>query len=740
MPISLAQTDITQEGGSASLDVVERTFAIEGITCAACVQTIEDGLVGTPGVLDARVNYSTKRLHLRMSGSVLTASIVERLRKQGYRIHPLRKLLDDEEQRYSQWLLRCVAVSGFAAMNVMLLSISVWSGNVTDITTETRDFFHWLSALIVMPAVGYAGQPFFRSAFEALAVRHVNMDVPISLGIVLALGLSLFETATHGIHAYFRSAIMLLFFLLVGRYLEQVTRQRMRNAAHNISSLRAITATRIDNKRLVECEVDDLRPGNVVLVRPGDRFPTDGVILEGAGSVDCSIATGETAGTRIASGSTVLAGTMSIDGSFHVRVKSHARNSFIESLERLIDTAVNSRMPYMQIANRAARLYAPVVHMAALLTLIGWLLVGAGLHDAIVASIAVLIITCPCALALAVPTVQVVAMGELFRANVIANSPDLTERLAQIDTVVFDKTGTLTLPEASVCNSSEIPSDLQSLAARLAAGSKHPLARAVGRLDSDCVALTNVAEEAGRGVRAVVDGMELRLGSASFCNVSDLQKGQSGNTSSIYFRAGDRVAEFRIGQEVRDHAAEVTKGLKSKGYKLIILSGDRPGPVEFVSRNLGIDEWRANCTPEQKIATLRQLQQEGRKVLMVGDGLNDAPALAAAYVSISPISAADLTQTHADGMFLGDSLRPLYEAIDVSLKAKATMVQNLGLAFVYNIIAIPLAVSGFVTPLVAAAAMSCSSILVSINALRVRHWRRDRANDRRTDAIQAAAI
>lgn len=740
MPISLAQTDITQEGGSASLDVVERTFAIEGITCAACVQTIEDGLVGTPGVLDARVNYSTKRLHLRMSGSVLTASIVERLRKQGYRIHPLRKLLDDEEQRYSQWLLRCVAVSGFAAMNVMLLSISVWSGNVTDITTETRDFFHWLSALIVMPAVGYAGQPFFRSAFEALAVRHVNMDVPISLGIVLALGLSLFETATHGIHAYFESAIMLLFFLLVGRYLEQVTRQRMRNAAHNISSLRAITATRIDNKRLVECEVDDLRPGNVVLVRPGDRFPTDGVILEGAGSVDCSIATGETAGTRIASGSTVLAGTMSIDGSFHVRVKSHARNSFIESLERLIDTAVNSRMPYMQIANRAARLYAPVVHMAALLTLIGWLLVGAGLHDAIVASIAVLIITCPCALALAVPTVQVVAMGELFRANVIANSPDLTERLAQIDTVVFDKTGTLTLPEASVCNSSEIPSDLQSLAARLAAGSKHPLARAVGRLDSDCVALTNVAEEAGRGVRAVVDGMELRLGSASFCNVSDLQKGQSGNTSSIYFRAGDRVAEFRIGQEVRDHAAEVTKGLKSKGYKLIILSGDRPGPVEFVSRNLGIDEWRANCTPEQKIATLRQLQQEGRKVLMVGDGLNDAPALAAAYVSISPISAADLTQTHADGMFLGDSLRPLYEAIDVSLKAKATMVQNLGLAFVYNIIAIPLAVSGFVTPLVAAAAMSCSSILVSINALRVRHWRRDRANDRRTDAIQAAAI
>ncbi|MBX3518658.1 MAG: cadmium-translocating P-type ATPase [Xanthobacteraceae bacterium] len=740
MPISLAQTDITQEGGSASLDVVERTFAIEGITCAACVQTIEDGLVGTPGVLDARVNYSTKRLHLRMSGGVLTASIVERLRKQGYRIHPLRKLLDDEEQRYSQWLLRCVAVSGFAAMNVMLLSISVWSGNVTDITTETRDFFHWLSALIVMPAVGYAGQPFFRSAFEALAVRHVNMDVPISLGIVLALGLSLFETATHGIHAYFESAIMLLFFLLVGRYLEQVTRQRMRNAAHNISSLRAITATRIDNKRLVECEVDDLRPGNVVLVRPGDRFPTDGVILEGAGSVDCSIATGETAGTRIASGSTVLAGTMSIDGSFHVRVKSHARNSFIESLERLIDTAVNSRMPYMQIANRAARLYAPVVHMAALLTLIGWLLVGAGLHDAIVASIAVLIITCPCALALAVPTVQVVAMGELFRANVIANSPDLTERLAQIDTVVFDKTGTLTLPEASVCNSSEIPSDLQSLAARLAAGSKHPLARAVGRLDSDCVALTNVAEEAGRGVRAVVDGMELRLGSASFCNVSDLQKGQSGNTSSIYFRAGDRVAEFWIGQEVRDHAAEVTKGLKSKGYKLIILSGDRPGPVEFVSRNLGIDEWRANCTPEQKIATLRQLQQEGRKVLMVGDGLNDAPALAAAYVSISPISAADLTQTHADGMFLGDSLRPLYEAIDVSLKAKATMVQNLGLAFVYNIIAIPLAVSGFVTPLVAAAAMSCSSILVSINALRVRHWRRDRANDRRTDAIQAAAI
>ncbi len=738
MAQSIAHRGIPFAAKAANEESCERQFAIEGITCAVCVQTIEDGLADCPGVEQARVNYSTQRLTVRWKGGPNAgAQIAERVRKLGYRAHPLRKTVDDSERKYAQWLLRCLAVSGFAAMNVMLLSVSVWSGNATDITIETRDFFHWLSALIVLPAVSYAGQPFFRSAIGALRTGRVNMDVPISLGIMLALGLSLYETSTHGIHAYFDSAIMLVFFLLVGRYLEQVTRQRMRTAAHNISSLRASAATRIEDGRLVLVEADDLRPGDIVLVRPGDRFPADGVIVDGVGTIDESIATGETAGVPAKPGGKVLAGTMSLDGSFRVKIHTAARNSFVENLERLIDTAVESRLPYMQIANRAARLYAPIVHLTALLTLAGWLLAGAGFHTAIVTAIAVLIITCPCALALAVPTVQVVSMGEMFRQRVLVNDADLTERLAEADTVVFDKTGTLTMPETAVCNMEEIAGHLQRIAARLAAGSRHPLARAIARMNGEPMPFANITEEPGRGVRAVADGVEVRLGSAAFCDVTPDEASFRADTSSIYLRAGDRVAEFRVGQRIRQDAAKVVSELKRRGYSVMILSGDRAGPVESVARSLGIDAWTASCTPDRKITELERLRNAGHKVLMVGDGLNDAPALAAAYVSLSPISAADLTQAHADGMFLGDSLRPVLDVIDIAKQAKRIMLQNLALAVVYNVIAIPLAIAGYVTPLVAAAAMSGSSILVSTNALRAKRWKVENSSPdlRRNEAL-----
>lgn len=724
MAQSIAHGGMAFAAEAANEEVCERQFAIEGITCAACVQAIEDGLSGFAGVEQARVNFSTQRLTVRWKGGPNAgAHIAERVRKLGYRAHPLRKTVDDGERKYAQWLLRCLAVSGFAAMNVMLLSVSVWSGNATDITTETRDFFHWLSALIVLPAVAYAGQPFFRSAIGALRAGRVNMDVPISLGIMLALGLSLYETSTHGIHAYFDSAIMLVFFLLVGRYLEQVTRQRMRTAAHNVSSLRASAATRIEEGRLSLVEAEDLRPGDIVLVRAGDRFPADGVIVDGEGAIDESIATGETAGAPAKPGGKVLAGTMSLDGSFRVKIHAAARNSFVENLERLIDTAIESRLPFMQIANRAARLYAPVVHVTALLTLAGWLFAGAGFHTAIVTAIAVLIITCPCALALAVPTVQVVSMGEMFRQRILVNDPDLTERLAGADTIVFDKTGTLTMPEAMVCNMDEIALDLQRLAARLAAGSRHPLAHSVARMGGDPAPLANITEVPGSGVKTFADGVEVRLGSAIFCGVTPKEALSGDDTSSIYVRAGERVAQFRIGQRIREDAVRVVSELKCRGYRVMILSGDRAGPVETVARSLGIDTWRANCTPDRKIAELEGLRNEGHKVLMVGDGLNDAPALAAAYVSLSPISAADLTQAQADGMFLGDHLQPVLDVIDIARQAKRIMLQNLALAVVYNVIAIPLAIAGYVTPLVAAAAMSGSSILVSTNALRAKRWK-----------------
>jgi Cu2+-exporting ATPase len=370
------------------------------------------------------------------------------------------------------------------------------------------------------------------------------------------------------------------------------------------------------------------------------------------------------------------------------------------------------------------------VHATAAVTAIGWLVAGASLHDAIITAIAVLIITCPCALALAIPAVQVVASGALFRTGVILNAGDAIERLAEVDTVVFDKTGTLTLPEPRVVNAANLDPDMIEKAARLGLSSSHPLAAAVAREAHDRVPYEGAIEEPGQGVRSLIDGVEARLGSRAFCGVAnasgplpDVEPG----TSVIAFAHGDRSAVFAVRQKLRPDAARVTRALAQRGFDLRILSGDRATAVAPVAAALGISQWRGGLNPAQKIAAIDALQAAGHRVLMVGDGLNDAPSLAAAHVSLSPICAAHIAQAHADAVFLGEPLAPVLDAVQIGRRARRLMQQNLWLAVVYNAIAVPIAIAGLVTPLIAAVAMSGSSILVTVNALRVRRRREDRA-------------
>jgi len=364
-------------------------------------------------------------------------------------------------------------------------------------------------------------------------------------------------------------------------------------------------------------------------------------------------------------------------------------------------------------------MYAPVVHATAALTLLGWLAAGASVHDSIVTAIAVLIITCPCALALAIPAVQVVASGALFRSGVILNAGDAIERLAEIDTVIFDKTGTLTLPEPRVANATDIAPDLLERAARLALSSRHPLATALARETRERVPFDGAVEEPGLGVRAMIDGAEARLGSAAFCGIAQYDPPEPG-TSAIAFSHAGRTAVLLVRQTLRPDAAETIAALRTRGLDLVILSGDRADAVAAVAAGLGITDWRGGLKPAEKIAAIEALKQQDRRVLMVGDGLNDAPALAAAHVSLSPISAADITQAHADAVFLGESLSPVSDAVTIAGRARRLMQQNLWLAALYNAVAVPIAILGYATPLIAAAAMSGSSVLVTLNALRAR--------------------
>jgi P-type Cu2+ transporter len=699
-------------------------LAVEGVSCAGCMSKIERGLSALPDVTLARVNLTDRRVALEWKeGALDPARFIDRLAELGYKAYPFKPARAEAlETEQASFLLRCLGVAAFAAMNVMMLSVPVWSGNVTDMISEQRDFFHWLSALIALPAAAYSGQPFFRSAFRALRARSTNMDVPISIGIVLALGMSVVETIHHAEHAYFDAALMLITFLVAGRYLDQSMRRRTRAVAGNLAALKAETATKfVGADEISEVPIAAVQAGDIVLLRPGERSAVDGSVIEGQSKIDQSLITGETLPVKAGPGTAVYAGTLNLSGALRVRVSAASEGTLLAEISRLLDNAVQARSRYVQLADRAARLYAPVVHAAAFLTMLGWVAFGASWHDAIITAIAVLIITCPCALGLAIPAVQTVVSGAMFRTGVLLNSGDAIERLADVDRVVFDKTGTLTLPELDVANAASIPPDVFELAGRLALASHHPVAAAVARAAKTKTPLAGVEEIAGQGVRGFAEGLEVRLGRPSFCGADQLANDilyRDPEASVVAFRHGTACHVFAVRQRLRPDAARAVAALQRCGIGVEILSGDREPAVRHAAQSLGIHEWRAGVTPADKIARIDELKRQDVKVMMVGDGMNDAPALAAAHVSMSPVTATHLSQATADLVFLGEHLTPVVAAIGFSRKALRLMRQNLWLAAGYNLLAVPLAIAGLATPLVAAAAMSGSSLLVILNALR----------------------
>ena len=701
-------------------------LAVEGISCVGCMGKIERNLSSIPDVTSARVNLTDNRLALEWkAGALDPALFVKRLAELGYRAYPFqRDNAETLEAERAQELLRRLGVAAFAAMNVMMLSIPVWSGNVSDMLPEQRDFFHWLSALIVLPAAAYCAQPFFSSAFAVLRARGTNMDVPISIGILLALATSLIETIAHAEHAYFDAAIMLIAFLLAGRYLDQNMRRRTRAFASNLAALKAETAAKfISPTEIRTVPVAAIKPGDIVLVRPGECCTVDGNVIEGSSEIDQSLITGETLPAIATPGSAVFAGTLVRSGTLRVRAAATSDGTLLAEISRLLDHALQARSRYLRLAERASRLYAPIVHITAFLTMLGWLASGATFHNSVVTAIAVLIITCPCALGLAIPAVQTVAAGALFRSGVLLNAGDAIERIAEVDRVIFDKTGTLTLPVLDVANLAGIPEDVVKLAGRLALSSRHPVAAALARAAGANEPLADIEEEPGRGVRGYYEGAPIRLGRPLFCGADSLADEilcHDPEASVVAFSHGEARHVFAIRQRMRPDAVEVVTSLARLGIMVEIVSGDREPAVRRAAETLGIHKWRANVSPTDKVARVEDLTSRGYKVLMVGDGLNDAPALAAAHASMSPVTATHMSQAVADAIFLGAHLGPVIKAVIASRGALRLMRQNLCLAVVYNVLAVPVAIAGLVTPLIAAAAMSCSSVLVMLNALRAR--------------------
>ncbi|NHB76238.1 heavy metal translocating P-type ATPase [Rhodobacter calidifons] len=709
---------------------------------AQSIALVEAALQALPGVRSARVNLTQKRVSVEAEGHVTAAQLIAVLAAEGQEAHELDPglLSTTETDRQGRELLMRLGVAFFSMMNVMLLSVAVWSGA----EAATRDLFHWISGAIALPTVIFAGQPFFKSAWASLRQGKLGMDVPISLALILASSISVYETAMSGHHAYFDAAVMLAFFLLLGRYLDHRTRAIARSAAEELAALEVPRAIRLIDGTEVETPIDAVAPGDTVLVRPGARMPVDGVVLHGASELDRSLLTGESLPVPAGQGTVVSAGEVNLTGPLAVQVTAAGKDSSLHRMADLVAVAEGTKTRYTSLADRAAKAYSPLVHILSFAAFGYWMwATGGDVRYAINISAAVLIITCPCALGLAVPAVVTSASGRLFRKGLLIKHGTALERLAEVDTVVFDKTGTLTLGTPEPVALADQPQDAVAIAAALAAGSSHPLARALAEgAKAAGIApanVTDIREIPGQGIEGDFNGTRVRLGRADWCGAEALPAtatylsissapatpgaspppgGEGRGVGGTPLKA--KTHAFPFTDRPRPGAAEAVSKLQAAGLKIELLSGDTEAPVRDLARRLGITDWQAGVLPTGKAARIAELSAQGRKVLMVGDGLNDTAALAAAHVSISPASALDAARVASDIVLLGQDMAPIADAVRISRQATRRMVENFLISGGYNVVAVPLALVGLATPLAAALAMSLSSITVSLNAMRLK--------------------
>lgn len=687
-------------------------FAVPDAHCASCIRSIESSLAALPMVRSARVNLTRRRVRVVFDPDRgAPAELAPVIRQSGYHTYVLDPSQDESGDPVLAELVRSLGVAGFAAANIMLFSVSVWSGA----DAATRDLFHWLSAIIALPAIVYSGRLFFRSAWRAVSVGKTNMDVPISIGILLATALSLFETVMSGEHAYFDASATLLFFLLAGRTLDHVMRERARSAITNLARLQPRGATQIlEDGRREYVTLDEITPGMLLELKAGERVPVDSILTGAAAVFDYSIITGEAAPHPIADGETIVAGAANLSGPLQIRAQKASVDSFLSRMAGMMEAAENARTRPRRIADKAAAVYAPLVHTIAIVTFLGWGLLSGDWHAALLNAVAVLIITCPCALALAVPIVHVVAAGRLFERGILMKDGAALERAAEADRVAFDKTGTLTLGRPRVVSHHETDVSARRVAAALATASSHPLSRALTEfLGTERGFDGTIRETAGLGIEGVAGQTVWRLGSAAWCGVP--ADAASLNSEVWLTRDGRVQASYRFDDQLRADAKATIAELGRLGLPVALLSGDRPQVVLKLAGAIGIDDAQGGLLPEQKVAAV-----SAGHTMMVGDGVNDAPALRAAYVSMAPTTAADIGRNAADFVFTGEDLGSVPFTLSIARRAAAMVRENLVIAIGYNAIAVPLAVTGHVTPMIAAIAMSSSSLVVVLNAMRLR--------------------
>ena len=713
--------------------VREAALILEGIVCAACVWLNERHVNRLPGVLEFRVNYSTHRARLRWDERQIRLSdILAAIAAIGYIAHPFDPNRQEALQKRERAVaLRRLAVAGLGSMQVMMLAVGLYVGDYQGMEDWIREFLRWICLILTVPVVTYSAQSFYRAAWRDLRRRQLGMDVPVSLAILAAFAASVWHTWKGGGEVYYDSVTMFVFFLLTGRFLEMTARHRAAQISEALVRMLPATATRLnaaDEEEIVP--IAELAPGDRVLVRPGETIPADGRLIEGASSVDESLVTGESLPLPRQLGEALIGGSVNVESPLVMRVEKVGADTVLSAISRLLDRAQSEKPRLALLADRVAGGFVAVLLAVAAVVLAAWWSLS-DFDTAFRVTLSVLVVTCPCALSLATPTALVAATGALTRLGVLTTRGHALETLARATHVIFDKTGTLTFGRLQVATV-ETVGNLEArrglaLATALERGSEHPVGRALAEAAGDATpAATDVHNTPGSGIEGWIEGRRYRIGRPGFVvelSGAAVAERDDFDSASTWVALGDEtglLAWFQLTDTLRPGAAAAVQALQTRGLTVELLSGDRPEAVAHIAREAGIAMATGGLSPQDKLDRLRELQGQGAVAAMVGDGVNDAPVLAAAQVSLAMGSGTQLAHATADMILLSEKLECLVSGVDMARRALTIMRQNFAWAIGYNLIALPLAAGGWLTPWMSAIGMSCSSLLVVVNALRLR--------------------
>ncbi|WMP18198.1 heavy metal translocating P-type ATPase [Thiothrix lacustris] len=723
----LQKSFVRDTGGN----VREASLILEGIVCAACVWLNEHHVKQLDGVLDFRINYSTHRATLKWDNERLHLSaVLKAISEIGYHAHPFDPgRLESLQKKEKSAALRRIAVAGLGMMQVMMIAVSMYVGAVSDMDTGMRDFLRWISLIMTTPVVFYSARVFFSSAWRDLRRGRFGMDVPVSLAIGIAFSASVWATLTGSGEVYFDSVSMFTFFLLTGRYLEMAARHKAGQVAEELVRLMPATATRLLDGEQEVVPVSQLEPGDHLLVRPGEVVPADGTVLEGTSSTNESLLTGESLPCHKQLGDALVGGTLNIESPLTMQVEKVGDSTVLAAIIRLLERAQAEKPELARLAEKVASRFVPIILVIAVSVFAWWYL-----HEpsqAFWIALSVLVVTCPCAFSLATPAALTAATGLLTSKGVLTTRGHALETLARINHIIFDKTGTLSHGHLEVVDIQVLgamPANLcKQVAAGLETASEHPVAHAIMRLSTTLARCDDLTSESGRGVKGLYQQKPYRIGTPAFVQEltgSDMPPGilPSAGYSQVFLGSEDGwLAVISLADQLRAEAAEMVTELQALGVEVILLSGDSPHVVVTVAQQLGIAHAFGGQLPDDKLAYLRDLQAQGKVVAMVGDGVNDAPVLAGAQVSIAMGGGSQLAQASADMVLLSENLQQLPFAIRTARRMQIIIKQNFLWTIVYNLIAIPLAATGLIAPWMAAIGMSASSLVVVLNALRLKN-------------------